>query len=277
MENIVKMVTMLLVSCALAGCFQVDQKITLSPDGSGTIEETLMVSSMIANSMSAMSESMAPQGETADGKDKTPPAKQSMFKEEDIRKKAENYGPDVRFVKMERIVNKQFEGYKAVYSFKNINNVRLEQGNPGMPGQGPQAADSTKGIKFVFTPGKTATLVVKQPKKEMATAETVPDKQASAAETPPEQLAMIRQMFNGMRVSSSLVIKGKVIKSNATHRTDSTIILADIDFGKILDKPELLAQMASIQPGDQDAAMEMMKKLPGMKIDMNEELQVSFK
>jgi hypothetical protein len=268
---------MLLVSCALAGCFQVDQKITLSPDGSGTIEETLMVSNMIANSMSAMTESMAPQGEATDNKDKTPPAKQSMFKEADIRKKAESYGPDVRFVKMERIVNQQFEGYKAVYSFKNINNIRIEQGNPGMPGQNPQASDPAKGIKFVFTPGKTATLVVKQPKKELAATETAPDKSAVTADTPPEQLAMIRQMFNGMRVSSSLVIKGKVVKSNATHRTDSTIILADIDFGKILDKPELLAQMAAIQPGDQDAAMEMMKKLPGMKIDMNEELQVSFK
>jgi hypothetical protein len=277
MKNIVKMMTLLLVTCGLAGCFQVDQKITLSPDGSGTIEETLMVSSMIANSMSAMSDSMAQQGEATDKKDKTPPAKQSMFKEDDIRKKAENYGPDVSFVKMERIANQQFEGYKAVYSFKNINNVRLEQGNPGMPGQSQQATDSTKGIKFVFTPGKTARLVVKQPKKETTAEETATDKPAAAAETPPEQLAMIRQMFNGMRVSSTLIIKGNVIKSNATHRSGSTIVLADIDFGKILDKPELLAQMASIQPGDQAAAMEMMKKLPGMKIDLNEELQVSFK
>lgn len=278
MRNFVKIVVALLLSLSLAGCFQVDQKITLAPDGSGTLEETFMISSMIAGSMSALSDGMGEQPEAAESKDKTPPAKKSMFKEEDIRKKAEGYGEGVRFVKMERIANAQFEGYKAVYSFSNINKVRLDQGNPGMPGQAPQASDAAaKGTTFLFTPGKTAKLIVKQPKKELSAAEAAPDKPTATAETPPEQLAMMRQMFNGLRVSSSLIIKGKVINSNATHRTGSTIILADIDFSKILDKPELLAKMASLPPGDQSAAMAMMKELPGMKIDMNEELQVSFK
>ena len=87
----------------------------------------------------------------------------------------------------------------------------------------------------------------------------------------------MRQMFDGMRVSTKLVIKGKVVTSNATHRSGSTITLAEIDFGKILDKPELLEKMAAVQPGDQAAAMEMIKTFPGMKIDMNDELRVSFK
>jgi hypothetical protein len=278
MKNIVKIVGALLVSLGLAGCFQVDQVISLSPDGSGTLEETFMISNMIAGSMSALSDGMGGQSEAAANKDKTPPPQQSMFKEEDIKKKAESYGQGVRFVKMERITNQQFEGYKAVYSFSDINSVRLDQVNPGMPGQTPQASDPpAKGTTFVFTPGKTAKLVVKQSKKELSPTGTEPDKTVSVTETDPEQLAMMRQMFNGLRVSTKLVINGKVINSNATHRNGSTIILAEIDFNKILDKPELLAKMAAIPPGDQSAAMEMMKKLPGMKIDMNEELLVSFK
>jgi len=88
---------------------------------------------------------------------------------------------------------------------------------------------------------------------------------------------MVRQMFDGLRISTTLVIKGKVLDTNATHRSDSTITLTEIDFGKILDKPELLAKMAAIRPGDQAAAMEMIKNLPGMKVDMNEELRVSFR
>lgn len=232
MKNILNIVAVFLVSLSLTGCFQVDQKITLSPDGSGTLEETFMVNSAISGSISALSGGMGEQTEVIN-KDKAPPAKQSMFKEEDVRKKAESYGADVRFVKMERINTPQFEGYKAVYSFRNINTLRLDQGSPKMPGQAPQTSETKEGTTFVFTPGKTAKLVVKQPKKELAAVGPVPETPAAVAETNPEQLAMMRQMFSGLRVSTTLVIKGNVIKSNATHRTGSTIILADVDFSKI--------------------------------------------
>jgi hypothetical protein len=146
-----------------------------------------------------------------------------------------------------------------------------------MPGQtGPASESAPKGPEFVFTPGKTATLVVKQ-NKNVSAGGSDPETAAPAKETNAEELAMVRQMFDGLRVSTTLVIKGKIIDSNATYRTNSTITLAEIDFGKILDKPELLAKMAAVQSGDQAAAMAMIKKLPGMKIDMNDELRIIFR
>lgn len=281
MKNLLKMVIVLVVSCGLAGCFQVDQVVTLAPDGSGTLEETFMISRKIAESMAALTGGMAEQP-GAESTDKTPKKEQSFFKDDEIRKRAESYGADVRFVRMERLSNKQFEGYKALYSFKNINTLRLDQSNQGMPGQPGQAGESApKGTAFIFTPGKTATLVVKQNKK--ASTEGDAPAAASLSEAPParessaEELAMVRQMFDGLRVTTTLVIKGKVLDSNATYRTGSTITMAEVDFGKILDKPEMLAKMATVQPGDQAAAMEMIKSLPGMKVDMNDELRVSFR
>jgi hypothetical protein len=277
MKNIMKLIALLLVSSGLAGCFQVDQVITLAPDGSGTVEEMFMVSRKISESMAALAGGMGEQPGT-DGNDKSPPKEQSFFKDDEIKKRAESYGTDVRFVRMERLADKQFEGYKAVYSFKNINTLRLDQGNPGMPKQAGQGSESTsKGTEFVFTPGKTATLVVKQQKKNVSAGGDTPAVVTPEKETNAEELAMVRQMFEGLRISTTLVIKGKVIDSNATHRTGSTIIMAEVDFGKILDKPELLAKMAAVQPGDQAAAMEMIKKIPGMKFDMNDELRVSFR
>ena len=273
MKKIMELVVLLVVSCGLAGCFQVDQVVTVLPDGSGTVEETFMISRKIAESMAALTGGMDEQ-QGSDGTVKPPVKEQSFFKDDEIKKRAENFGADVRFVKMERLANKQFEGYKAVYAFSNINTLRLDQGNQGMPGQGRESAP--KGTEFVFTPGKTATLVVKQNKKT-DTAGSVPETPPPAKEATAEELAMVRQMFDGLRVSTTLVIKGKIVDSNATYRTDSTITLAEVDFGKILDKPELLAKMAALQPGDQAGAMEMVKKLPGMKIDLNDEVRISFK
>ena len=276
MKKIMELVAVLLVSCGLAGCFQVDQVVTLSPDGSGTVEETFMVSRKIAESMAALTAGMGEQPGAA-GSDTATVKEQSFFKDAEIRKRGESFGPDVHFVRMERLATKQFEGYKAVYSFRDISKLRLDQGSPGMPGQVGQGGEpAPKGTEFVFTPGKTALLVVKQPKKSAPAAGTV-GMQPPARESSAEELAMVRQMFDGLRISTTLVIKGKVIDTNATHRTDSTIILTDIDFGKILDKPELLAKMAVLQQGDQAAAMEMIKNLPGMKVDMNDELRVGFR
>jgi hypothetical protein len=277
MKNIIKMMVALLLSCGLAGCFQIDQVVTLSPDGSGTVEETIKISRKIAESMAALTSGMSEQL-GADGNDKAPPKEQSFFKDDEIKKRAERFGSGVRFVKMERIADKQFEGYKAVYSFSDINAVRLDQENPGMQKQIEQGSESTpKGTRFVFAPGKTATLIVKQQKRDVRVGESAPEMPTPAKESSEEELAMVRQMFDGLRISTTLVIKGNVVDSNATHRTGSTITLAEIDFGKLLDKPELLAKMAAVQPGDQAAAMEMIKKIPGMKIDMNDELRVSFR
>lgn len=276
MKNIIRMMVVLAISCGLAGCFQVDQVVTLSPDGSGTLEETFMISRKVSESMAALTGGMAEQlgGESVE---KAPKKEQSFFKDDEIKKRAESYGTGVTFVKMERLANKQFEGYKALYSFKNINTLRLDQSSPGMSGQTGEQAPK-KGTTFSFTPGKAAKLVVTQHKSTPAApAENSAAEAPPARETSPEELAMMRQMFDGLRISTTLVIKGKVLDSNATHRTGSTITLAEVDFGKILDKPEILAKMATIPSGDQAAAMEMIKKLPGMKVDMNDEVRVSFR
>lgn len=277
MKKMMKLLLLLVLLCGLTGCFQIDQVITLLPDGSGMFEETFMISRKISASMAALTTGPDEQAGTDDTR-KPDIKEQSFFKDDEIKKRAESLGPGVRFIRMERIINKQFEGYKAIYSFNDINMLHIEQNNPGMPKQQEQVNGTTaKGIAFIFKPGKTAQLTVKQPKKDAMT--EVPSAEAAvpAKKTSPEELAIMRQMFDGMRIVTTLVIKGQVLKSNATHRAGSTITLAELDFGKILDKPELLEKMTAMPPGDQAAAMEMLKVFPGMKIDMNDEVQVSFK
>lgn len=287
MKNIIRILVVLAVSCGLAGCFQVDQVVTLSPDGSGTLEETFMISRRIAESMASLTAGMDGQPAGPEGVGAAPKQQQSFFKDDEIKKRAEGFGKGVTYVKMERLANKDFEGYRALYSFKNINMLRLDQKSPGMSSRNEQEGGAApKGTEFVFTPGKTAMLVVKQHagttpapagNAVAVTAKGAPAETAPVKESSPEELAMVRQMFAGLRFSTTLVIKGKVVDSNATYRSGSTITLAEVDFGKILDKPDVLAKMTTVQPGDQAAALEMIKNLPGMKVDLNDELRVSFK
>ena len=124
-----------------------------------------MISRKIAESMAALAGGMGEQP-GAEESDKPKIKEQSFFKDDEIKKRAETLGSGVSFVKMERIANKQYEGYTAVYSFKDISKLHIEQSNPGMPKQMEQGSEAAPaGVQFQFTPGKTAQLVVKQLKK----------------------------------------------------------------------------------------------------------------
>lgn len=273
-----KCVPVMLISLLLAGCFQVEQVVTVNPDGSGTLEESFLISRMIAESMAGFGEAMAEPA--AEGKQPAPaPKPKPFFSDEDIRKRAAELGEGVTFVSMQRIGDEKFEGYRAAFAFRDINRLRLEKksgkNTPTPPPPGGATEDN--GVRFQFKPGKPASLTVKQlgqdrEEKQESPAETTID----AAKANPEQLGTLRQMFAGLRFSTVLVIKGNIVGTNATHRNGSRITLVEIDFDRLLDKPEQLAMMATVPQGDMEAALEAMKKLPGMKVDLNEELRVTF-
>jgi hypothetical protein len=284
----IKKAVLILFPLLLAGCFQVEQTVTVGTDGSGTVEETLLVSRRISESMEGLVAGLDGQGESAGdqaaGRKKQEPAPQrSFFKDEEIRKRAETMGEGVSFVRMERIANEEFEGYRALFAFRDINKLTLSQGGGPSQAAGSGAGAKGQGIRFVFTPGKNATLVLKQRQQKAAAGEgeaAAPKKEerpVPAGKASAEDLAMLRQMFAGLRFAMTVVVKGEIVETNATHRDGSRVTLADIDLGRMLDKPELLTKLAEIPPGDSGAALEMLKKIPGMKADLNDELRITFR
>ncbi|HEX9080303.1 MAG TPA: hypothetical protein VF795_11990 [Desulfuromonadaceae bacterium] len=274
-----KIVPLVLMSLLLAGCFQVEQVVTVNPDGSGTLEESFLISRMITESMAGFGEAMAEPA--AEGKQPAPvPKAKPFFSDEDIRKRAAELGEGVTFVSMQRIGDEEFEGYRAVFAFRDISRLRLDK-KSDTKAPAPAPAEGTvedKGVRFQFKPGKPAILTMKQIKqapheeKRESPAGTTID----AAKVNPEQLDMLRRMFAGLRFRSVLVIKGNIVDTNATYRNGSRITLMDIDFDRLLDKPEQLAIMAKVPQGDMEAALEAMRKLPGMEVDLNEVVRVTF-
>ena len=52
-----------------------------------------------------------------------------MFKEEDAKKRASDYGEGVEYVSGEHVNSDTQEGFKAIYSFKDLNLLKINQ-NP---------------------------------------------------------------------------------------------------------------------------------------------------
>jgi len=272
---------MMLAASLLSGCFQVERVLTVKPDGSGVLEETFMMSK---KTLAMMNEAF---GDKKNGKEHDT----GLFKEEQLKSAAARMGEGVSYMRGEKYATDDFEGYKAYYSVKDVNKLMIDSGPPKTDGK-PEAVDPSKASRFVFIPGDTATLMIKSPKAKVP---TKAEEKAEAAkpttkapETKPavepqklpsqQDMEMMKQMFDGMRVAFSVKVEGQIVETNATHRLDDTVVLADIDFGKLLNMaPEELAKLNSIKEGDMTAAMAALKHLPGVKVDMNEEICIKFK
>ena len=96
----------------------------------------------------------------------------SMFKESEIKDKASNYGEGVKYISGEKVVIDGYEGFKALYSFKDINKVKI---NPSPEDKMPfgdefkneEEKPVDDNLKFNFAKGNPSTLVIDFPKPEL--------------------------------------------------------------------------------------------------------------
>ena len=78
-----------------SGCLQVNTNVKVNPDGSGTIEETIMMSNEVINMFKQFASSFSD--------DSTKTEDFEMFKEEDAKKRAADYGEGVEYVSGEHV------------------------------------------------------------------------------------------------------------------------------------------------------------------------------
>jgi len=286
-----------LILFSLVGCLQVDTLIKVKPDGSGTIEETVMMSKemvqmmtgMMQQMMEGMAEGMEEGGEEPSAKQPEKEQAQEsfdLFDEAKLKQEVGDMGEGVTYVSGKKISTDTFEGYEAVYAFTDINKLKLNQNPSDNVPSGPSEGDSEEKEEYVtfhFKRGKPATLSVKLPEgnpdekddvaKPDETAEPSADEQQQAA----MMLAQMKNMFKGMKIAMAIEVEGDVVETNATHVEGSRVTIMELDFGKLLEMPEKLVQFSQLQPETVEDAKAFMKDIPGFKVDMNKELMVKFK
>src|SRR6478736_3421770 len=106
----VKIAVLAFVASWAIGCISIDSVIKIKPDGSGTMEQTMLIN---ASSMSMMS--MMGGGEGKDAKPKMDPA--TIFSKEKLAAEAANLGEGVTFVSSEPAAQGEMKGVKAIYAF----------------------------------------------------------------------------------------------------------------------------------------------------------------
>lgn len=271
--------------CLFSGCIQDNLTVNIKPDGTGTIEETVLMGNAFIDMMQGLTKGMNEAGaEDAQKTEAKPKDDDSMIKEmmEKAKTNAGEFGQGVTFVSAKPTKTKTASGYTAVYSFSDISKVTLNQ-NPGKKTPGESKKDdkdaaASDAIKFAFKKGALSRLSVEMPPPKTDDKKDKKDeKQKKDQADDPNAVEMLKSMFKDMKISIVLNVVGDIVKTNATYRTDKRVTLIDMDFGKLVNDAALLRKINDAQPESVEEMKAMVKGIEGLKIEFTNPVTIDFK
>ena len=269
---------LLLTVLLLAGCFQTHTVIFLNADGSGTIEETVLLASYAVNMLAGFGSTDSTQAF-------------SLIDEEKLMARADSLGEGVTFSGVEELTENGFEGYVATYAFTDINQIRLTDNSDALrlgddDGENEQVGGMNglglDGVTFAYQPG---VLEIHIPREDEPETDIHPDSLAAETEKIRQQMqeqgGLIRGFLGDARMSASIVFPGIITETNASYADSTTVTLVDILFGSMLDlmkeNPEIAARLQLAQSESQrQALLAEMGELADFRYEANNDVVVHF-
>jgi hypothetical protein len=271
-RGLFRFVLLLLLPALVAGCLQMERIVQVKGDGSGVLIERMVLS----NEFVGMMAGVQPEGQPLEIRD-----------DSKLRAGAASFGDSVRFVSARDLVTDFGRGYEARYAFDDINRIRVGQDiDDSVPG-GPGASDDSGGEepKFTtFTLRRTnpVGLVIHWPVDEAGANPAAEDSTAehpdAASATEQEQMAMemMKTALEGMRIAMHVEIMGDIVATNATHIEGTRVTLMEIDFGAFLSNEAALQALAGKKLGSVADLKELMKLIPGLKLEIEPKVAILF-
>ncbi|MFH1228750.1 MAG: hypothetical protein V1701_12720 [Planctomycetota bacterium] len=290
------------VILTVTGCFKVDVNISVNPDGSGKIKQTIGLSKETFSMLNGMMSISVPKDGKVEKKDETA----SMEKE--FRKLASSYGQGVYFESFSKETTKdEFICFNVTYTFTDITNIKIDPQSTGpigsfMGGMTPSSASKMETFRFMLNKlpdGKATVLTIKSPLKKTdvqnPTKKTDQQEPKGSSQTkkkdeqPNNQVDMesMKQLLKGMRISLGLTCGTEIIETNASFRDSNKITFLSIDGDKLLAsmdkwKGVIEKYQQSFTPDNimnMKGAMQELSEMSGgaFNIDLAEEINIKFK
>jgi hypothetical protein len=222
------------------------------------------------------------------GKDDKDPTKMTdkelmsgPFDPEELKKEAAKMGPGVTFVSATPIREKDRLGAKAVFAFKDVSTLKLNQ-KPMADAAGPGggASKPEDELKFSLTKEPNGNRLFKVKSSGLGKAASTTKKTGSPS---PEMDAMakgmmdmMKTMMKGLRITIGMEVDGPIVKTNNQYVSGSRVTFLDLNFDALLADEKALKEF-----GDMEGSIEQQKaalaKIKGMKVHLDPELLVEFK
>lgn len=257
-------------SVALAGCFQSSTLVKLNPDGSGTIEQTMTMNAQTLAQLSAFS-SMAEANKDKNAKSEGTDLK-DPFSEADAKAEAAKMGEGVTFVSSQKIQNGQYSGRKAVYAFKDIRKLALNEVNApdtGSSGMSTKSDDKPMTFTFKQLPNGDGLLTIDNASAKNGSG--LPGAGSDASN--PQAMAMMKSFLQGMKIDIAVQV-GRVVKTNIPYVQGGTVTLLNMDFDKLLADPTAFDRIQKAKTPEETRAA--MKNVQGLQVNLDPQLTLEF-
>ena len=266
-KTLLPLLAIALMTC-LSSCLEYSATIVINKDGSAQIEET----SLVGGQLKAMVAQIQQGGGPANMDPKGANALKGLLPtQEKADERAKSLGAGVTVKSREEIKSPDGrEGVKVVYSVPDINKLNFKMLDSS-------SQEDQKPISFAASGGKVTVTLPRPQKKAGAEAPKMPDIPQEQLQA---QMAMIKPMFAGMRMSFKIKAPGGIASSDAAHVEGDTVTIMDLQMDKILEKPDnFVKMMQTSQKPDMSAAQvaEMFKGVDGVAIEPKESLSISLK
>ena len=255
---------------SMAGCIESTTLVTLGKDGSGKVEETLLMRNDVIQMLMGMNEEMGE--ESGDFE---------LVSREQLEQQAKQMGEGVLLKSVERITTETHSGYRALYTFSDINTLEVNENpdenvpDPGSKGEGQPNREIIT-FQFEKAEGKNpASLIINLPEEKIDAAGEEPEEMP--AEQSEDMINMFREIFRDMKIDVSLEVDGNITETNATHKQGSKIILMEIDFEKIIQNEAVFRELAQSNPDSLEETKELLKDVPGIKVELQNRIELQFR
>lgn len=258
-----RFLSVVIAAAVTTGCLSSQTLIRVQADGSGTLEQTLLVNPQSARMMLG--------GVAAGAEQAAPPG----MSDADLQQLASRLGRGVRLVSSTPLRQGALEGTKAVFAFDDINALQLDQ-NAALPGgAGAMGGGSASPVTFQLTrqPGGPALLTVAMTEDDETPGTGQPADEDAGVEpgmfSDPNLLQMMKMMFAGFRMGIDLEVGGTILRTNADHVAGSRVTLLEVDFDALMADDAVFRDLQSRMGPDMSIAnvRPFLKNLRGLKIN----------
>ena len=251
----------------LVGCFEASTVVRVKADGSGIIEQRILLTDAAMDQLRAFA---ILGGNSASTIDPTSEAQ--------ARSLAASIGPGVTYVSSMPVKTAKGQGRDTIYAFTDITQLRISE-QPKVPGglSLRSSGVSTDGepITFALTrqPDGNVQLKILVPRPGMLPLATA---NADGNVTPPsvEQIEMVRGMLAGARLTVAVEPEGQLVSTTSPFVEGNRVTLIDLDIDKAASDPDLVKKLQS--PKTLEDAKSAINSVPGLKITLDPEISITF-
>lgn len=90
-------------------------------------------------------------------------------------------------------------------------------------------------------------------------------------------LESMRPLYADLRIALSVEVQGTITQTNAAFVDGSTVTLMELDFGKILADEAVWKKLASTQADSIKQVQDVLKAMPGVRLETQPTVSVSFR